>query len=59
MGVISSGPLKYCLSSDPLPTDEQPGTRMQYLDTGERFIFDGEGWVEDLSLFYALRAAAL
>jgi hypothetical protein len=59
MGVISKGPSKYCLSSDSLPMDEQPGTRIQYLDTGEGFIFDGEVWTEDLSLIFALRAAMI
>lgn len=53
-----AGPLLYGLSSDPLPTDVQAGTRLQFLDTGEKFIFDGLGWVEDLSLIYALRSVA-
>ena len=43
------GPLNYQKSTDDLPTDLQAGTRMQFTDTGERFIFDGEGWIEDLA----------
>ena len=58
METITAGPLIYRLSSDPLPTDIQPGTRLQFIDTGERLIFDGFGWVTDLSLIYALRSVA-
>jgi len=56
MGIIRDSGKIYCLSTDTLPSDTQPGTRVQYLDTGERFIFDGDGLIEDLSLIYALRA---
>jgi len=44
------------LSSDTPQTiaPNNRGARALTLDTGERWIHDGNGWVEDLSLIYAL-----
>jgi len=52
-----AGPLNYQKSTDVLPMDLQPGARMQFTDTGERFIFDGDGWIEDQALVFAIKAA--
>jgi hypothetical protein len=47
----------YCMSTDIKPIDNIPtGTYLQYLNTGERFIWDGSKWVEDLSIIYAVNA---
>lgn len=44
-----------CLSTDaPLWIPTTVGARVTYTNTGERFIFDGTSWVEDLELIYAL-----
>jgi hypothetical protein len=44
-----------------LSTDTKPtiapftrGTKGISLDTGEKWIYDGDNWVEDLELIYAL-----
>ena len=43
------------LSSDTKPTKGiSTGTCFTELDTGARFIFDGDAWEEDLILIYAL-----
>ncbi len=47
------------LSSDTKPTDCPVGSKFYETDTGERFIYLGtsDGWIEDLSLIYALSQA--
>jgi len=49
------------LSSDTPPTiaPYERGAKGTTLDTGEKWIYDGNGWVEDLTLIYALRTAAI
>uniref|UniRef100_A0A6M3IYL7 Uncharacterized protein n=1 Tax=viral metagenome TaxID=1070528 RepID=A0A6M3IYL7_9ZZZZ len=49
------------LSSDVKPTiaPYERGARGTTLDTGEKWIFDGDGWVQDLTLIYAFRMAAI
>jgi len=42
------GPLNYQKSTEDLPTDLQAGARMKCTDTGDRLIFDGEGWITDV-----------
>ena len=59
MGVMYKGPLLYCKLDDDWPTDVQAGTRMQFLDVvpphpSGQFIFDGDGWIPDLSKTDAL-----
>jgi hypothetical protein len=49
------------LSSDDKPTiaPYTRGAKGTTLDTGEKWIFDGDGWVEDTTLIYALRMAVV
>ena len=49
------------LSSDVKPTiaPNTRGAKGYTLNTGERWIYDGNGWIEDLTLIYANRMAAI
>lgn len=44
-------------------TDAKPtfvsgiGAELLELDTGQKYIWDGVGWVEDMSLYYAVALA--
>lgn len=43
------------LSSETKPTtDIVPGTKYIESNTGQKWIYDGSNWVEDLTLIYAL-----
>lgn len=48
------------LSSDLPPTvaPNSRGAKGHVLDTGARYIHDGNGWVEDLTAIYAAKLAA-
>lgn len=49
-------------SDDPLfvPAQKfQVGDTLTFLDTGEKFIWDGQDWAEDLTLIYAFKQAQL
>jgi len=45
------------LSTDTKPTEAPVGSTLYHLNTGEKFIWDGETWVDDLTLIYALSQA--
>lgn len=45
------------LSTDSKPQGAPVGAKLDLLDTGESLIFDGERWVADLSMIYALSQA--
>lgn len=47
-----------CLSTDTKPmVGVLEGATLQYLNTGECWIFDGTKWIEDLSIIYAVNQA--
>lgn len=45
------------LSTDDKPTGCSPGSTLSEIDTGEKFIFDGTNWIEDVSTIYAINQA--
>lgn len=46
------------LSTDSKPTtDTPPGSIFRELNTGQRWIWDGSNWIEDLELIYAFTEA--
>lgn len=46
-------------STDAKPDDAPEGSTFHAVDTGEKYIFHNDMWVEDLRDIYAIRAAAL
>jgi len=45
------------LSTDTKPSGISPGSEFFEVNTGQKWIFDGNNWVEDISLIYALSQA--
>ena len=45
------------LSSDTKPHITNVGTEFTELDTGVKFIWDGECWVEDMTMYHAVKQA--
>jgi hypothetical protein len=56
MAVILLGNIKNFLglSTDTKPIDVPAGSTFVEKNTGIKFIWDGETWIEDLTLIYAL-----
>ena len=46
-----------CDSSDVKPTPVGVGARITELNTGLKFIYDGANWIEDLTLYAAVKMA--
>ncbi len=46
-----------CLSADDKPAAPPVGSTCQETDTGLVYIYDGDAWVEDLTLFTAVKNA--
>jgi hypothetical protein len=48
------------LSTDTKPeAPERVGSTFHELDTGKKFIWDGDSWVQDVSMIYAIYQAGL
>lgn len=53
--VLVAHPVSYVgLSSDTKPSAPPAGSKFYELNTGVWWIYDGEKWVEDISMIYAL-----
>jgi hypothetical protein len=46
-----------CDSDDTKPTPLGVGAKLTELNTGQKWIWAGDRWVEDLSMYYAVRSA--
>ena len=45
------------ISSDTRPTEDVPeGSKVHYIDTGEKYIYHDGAWEQDRSLIYAINA---
>ena len=50
-------PIKAATSKDVKPTPVVVGAKIKELNTGLKFIYDGANWIEDLTLYTAVKMA--